>query len=249
MRKKQATRPCPAVATPQKGASPETMNTTALSGKSRAICDEIERRLVRGRYLFGDEILANDLVREFGASRAPVMAAMSYLRAEGYLIITPQVGCRVISPTTSEIEDFFFVFGRVEGAMAAMAAERHDDSEAKLLRATQQQIAQFTPKKNESINETFVALVADFHRQLHAMSHSKYEAERASKYLRMSEFFLFNSNVMNVKGGRQLAVADKERAGIVEAIAARDAALASQLMEAHVRGKPRRAGLRDSQVA
>jgi len=103
------------------------MKISALSGKTRIICDEIERRLVRGHYRFGDEILANDLVREFGASRAPVMSAMNYLRAEGYLVITPQVGCRVISPTPAEIEDFFFVYGRVEGAFAAMAADRYED--------------------------------------------------------------------------------------------------------------------------
>lgn len=219
------------------------MTTTALSGKSRTICDEIEKRLVHGHYRFGEEILANDLVKEFGASRAPVMSAMSYLRAEGYLVITPQVGCRVISPTTSEIEDFVFVFGRVEGAMAAMAAERHDDNEIKLLRATQQRIRQITPKKGETISLSFVDLVGDFHRQIHGMTHSKYEIERAAKYLRMSEFFLFNSNAMKVPQGVSLTIADKQRAGIIEAIAARDAALASKLMEEHVRGRPQRAGL------
>jgi DNA-binding GntR family transcriptional regulator len=224
------------------------MKTKALSGKTGTICDEIERRLVRGIYRFGEEILANDLVKEFGASRAPVMSAMSYLRAEGYLVITPQVGCKVISPTPSEIEDFFFVFGRIEGAMAAMAAERHELHELKSLRATQQQIRQLTPKKGESINEPFVDRVAAFHRQIYSMSHSKYEAQRASKNLRMSEFFLFNSNAMNIPGGPPMAVADKERAEIVEAIADRDAAAASRLMEQHVRGKPRRAGVHASPV-
>ncbi|WP_321390269.1 GntR family transcriptional regulator [Emcibacter sp.] len=217
------------------------LHTSALSGKTRAICEEIEKRLVRGFYRFGDEILANDLVKEFGASRAPVMAAMNYLRAEGYLIITPQVGCKVISPTPSEIKDFFFVFGRVEGAFAAMAAERHDEKGLGMLRLLQQQIQLHTPKKGETINETFVDLVADFHQQIYQLSHSRFEAERATKYFRMSEFFLFNSNSMNIPGGEPLEKADKERAAIVEAIAAGDADTASKLMEEHVRGKPQRA--------
>lgn len=219
------------------------MKTTALYGKSRVICDEIEKRLVRGYYHFGDEILANDLVKEFGASRAPVMSAMNYLRAEGYLVITPQVGCKVVSPTPSEIEDFFFVYGRVEGALAAMAAERHEDDELEELRSIQLRIKKLTPKKGEVVTEAFIELVAKFHRHLHTMAHSKYESERASKYLRMSEFFLFNSNAMNVPGGPPLAVSDKQRAAIIEALAERDAEEASQLMEEHVRGKPRRAGL------
>jgi DNA-binding GntR family transcriptional regulator len=214
---------------------------TALSGKAGAICNEVEKRLARGFYNFGDEILANDLVKEFGTSRAPVMAALNYLRGEGYLIITPQVGCKVISPTLSEIDDFFYVYGRVEGAIAAMAAERHTDDELKLLRVTQQHIKQLSPKSGELISDTLVDLVAEFHRQIHNMSHSRYEAEQASKYWRMSEFFLFNGNRMHVQGSTALAMGDKERAAIVEAIAIRDAEAASRLMEEHMRGKPHRA--------
>ena len=214
-----------------------------LSGKSGAICSEIERRLVRGAYKFGDEILANDLVNEFGASRAPVMAALNYLRAEGYLIITPQVGCRVIAPTRQEIDDFFFIAGHVEGAIAVLAAERHSQQELEFLRLTQQRIAQVSPKKGEMVSTTFVELVAEFHQQLHQMSHSKYEAERASRYWRMSEFFLFNGNMQQIGGGEGFVFADAQRAAIVEAMAQRDGEKACKLMEEHVRGKPARAGV------
>jgi GntR family transcriptional regulator, vanillate catabolism transcriptional regulator len=221
----------------------DEVKTRGLSGKSGAICSEIERRLVRGFYKFGDEILANDLVNEFGASRAPVMAALNYLRAEGYLIITPQVGCRVIAPTPQEIDDFFFIAGHVEGAIAVLAAERHTAHEVELLRHTQQRIALVSPRKGEMVSTAFVELVAEFHQQLHQMSHSKYEAERASRYWRMSEFFLFNGNMLQIDGGEGFVVADAQRAAIVEAIAARDTAKVSKLMEAHVRGKPARAGV------
>ena len=217
---------------------------SGLSGKTGEICDQIERRLAEGYYRFGEEILASDLVKEFGASRAPVTAALNYLRAEGYLVITPQVGCKVISPSLSEIEDFFLVYGRTEGAMAALAAERHFAEELKTLQDTQKQIRRVTPKKNEKISRTFADLVADFHHQVHAMAHSDFEAMRAGRYWRMSEFFLFNGHHLNVPGGTSLAVADKQRAEIVDAIAARDAALACQLMEQHMQGKPQRAGSR-----
>lgn len=219
--------------------------TRGLSGKSGAICSEIEHRLVTGVYKFGDEILANDLVTEFGASRAPVMAALNYLRAEGYLIITPQVGCRVIAPTLEEIDDFFFIAGHVEGAIAALAALRHTPHELEFLRITQQRIAQVSPKKGEMVGTLFVELVAEFHQQVHQMSHSKYEAERASRFWRMSEFFLFNGNQLQIGGGEGFVVADAQRAAIVEALAERDAAKVTRLMEEHVRGKPARAGIGD----
>lgn len=216
-------------------------NTSALSGKAGIICSEIEKRLSRGHYQFGEEILANDLVREFNASRAPVMAALNYLRAEGYLIITPQVGCKVISPTLSEIEDFFFLCGKVEGALAALAAERHSDEEIQTLRTIHEQIRQITPRKGDMITEHFVNLVAQFHQQIHGMSHSRFIAERASKNWKISEFFLFNGNSMQVAGGNILKVGVQQRGEIVAAIAARDPGLAARLMEEHMIGKPERA--------
>lgn len=215
----------------------------ALPGKTGVICDLIERRLAEGYYGFGEEIYTQDLVKELEASRAPVTAALNYLRATGYLIITPQVGCRVISPTKAEIQDFFTVYGRVEGVMAGFAAERHHDAELHVLRDIQRRISRKTPKKNSTVSRDFVGLVAEFHAQIHNMAHSEMEAKRAASYWRMSEFFLFNANRMQISGRLALDVADKERAAIVEAISERDVQQATELMEKHMHGKPARVGL------
>ena len=127
---------------------------SALSGKTGVICDQIERRLASGHYRFGEEIYTQDLVKEFDASRAPVTAALNFLRASGYLIITPQVGCRVISPTLSDIQDFFAVYGGVEGTMAGFAALRHHSDELAQLSDIQKQIQRNTPGKGEKITKT-----------------------------------------------------------------------------------------------
>lgn len=214
-----------------------TAENKALSGKTGAICDEIEARLLRGQYRFGQEIFVNDLVKEFGASRAPVMAALNYLRAEGYLTITPQVGCKVISPTLSEIEDFVFTFSRVEGAIASMAAKRHYANEIALLDETQQKIRRIAPKKGQQITQPYVDLIADFHRQIHDMCHSQFAGDRATRNWRVLDFFLFNGSFGTIQGGVSLALADRQRAEIVEAIARRDSAAAGRLMEKHMRDK------------
>jgi DNA-binding GntR family transcriptional regulator len=217
---------------------------SALSGKTGVICDQIERRLASGHYGFGEEIYTQDLVKEFGASRAPVTAALSFLRASGYLIITPQVGCRVISPTVSDIQDFFAVYGRVEGTMAGFAALRHHGNELEGLRDIQKQIQRNTPGKGEKISNNFVNLVADFHARIHSMAHSEMEARRADSYWRMSEFYLFNGTRMRPSGEISLAVSDRQRAAIVNAIEVRDEDLARSLMEEHMLGKPGRVGAR-----
>jgi DNA-binding GntR family transcriptional regulator len=63
--------------------------------------------------------------------------------------------------------------------------------------------------------------------------------ERAASYWRMHEFLLFNGTISDLKG---LRTANRERAQIVQAIVAHDSERAAQLMETHVRGKPKRTG-------
>ena len=57
-----------------------------------------------------------------------------------------------------------------------------------------------------------------------------------------------NARLKLVGQANALALFQHERAVIVEAIAARDAEKAGKLMEAHVRGKPARAGVIGYQV-
>ncbi len=216
-------------------------NMTALGGKAGYICEELEYRLARGNYLFGESISTVELVEEFNASRAPVMTALNHLRSAGFLVITPQVGCRVVSPTTQEIEDFFHLFGKAEGFMAGLAAERHEDGECDALRDISKRIKKATPKKkNEQVSDEFLDLVASFHSTIRSMARSPMEARRVSSQWRMSEFLLFNGRTSNVY--INLAQANKERNEVVAAIENRDVDAAEQAMEAHVRGKPLRTG-------
>lgn len=128
--------------------------------------------------------------------------------------------------------------------MAGFAALRHHDDELASLREIQKQVQRNTPKKGEKISQTFANLVAEFHSKIHSMAHSEMEARRADSYWRMSEFYLFNGTRMRPGGKLPLAIADRQRAAIVEAIAARDETQARRLMEEHMQGKPERVGAR-----
>ncbi len=211
-----------------------------LTGKAGAICNEIEKRLSDGHYKFGDEISSSALVEEFQASRAPVATALNHLRAAGYLIVTPQVGCKVISPALSDIEDFFFVFGRAAGAMAYLAAERHERREVEALWEVNAEIKKATPKKGEKLTRVFLDLVSEFHATINSMAHSEFEARHVGSYWRLSEFYLFNLTPMNLHSG--LATANKQREEIVAAIELRESEKVELLMADHIRGKPKRVG-------
>ena len=60
--------------------------------KQNEIYDVLVQRLVAARYSFGERILVRELGTEFGVSRQPVMTALNWLAADGFVRIIPQVG-------------------------------------------------------------------------------------------------------------------------------------------------------------
>lgn len=210
-------------------------------GKTGEVVRELETRLSRGHYRFGDAINTNSLIDEFGASRAPVATALNYLRSQGYLIVTPQVGCEVVSPSQRDVEDFFVLFSSVESVVAEIATPRVSSEDLLALRQTIEVIKAATPKKGESLSERFLSGITEFHQIIRSAAGSSLVAQKSASYWRFHEFLLFNGKVNQLYRG--LTNANKERMQIVSAMAAGEATSVGQLMKEHVLGKPIRAGI------
>lgn len=212
----------------------------APSGKAGEIAAELERRLMVGRYRFGEALSIGQLAQQFDASRQPVGMAISYLRTMGYVDVIPQVGCRVVSPAPAEITDFFSVMGKMEGAVAAFAALRHEAREAEVL---QMIAAREPPGVLESHEERLVYIrnLQDYHQQIWLMARSPTLESRVGQLRQLSIFYLWQgAGKLAPLAARQLI---SERVEIAGAIAAGDAAKAERLMETHIAHKPRVSGL------
>ena len=78
------------------------------------------------------EVISTDSVgRALGVSRAPVTDAVKRLTAEGFFVVMPQVGCRVVLPETQEVADFYELFALNEAYVTRLAAERRSPAEAR----------------------------------------------------------------------------------------------------------------------
>src|SRR5882757_4484587 len=105
--------------------------------KQGEIYELLVRRLVNARYAFGERILVRELVAEFGVSRQPIMSALNWLAADGFVRIVPQVGCQVINPDRNAVADFYLMFQRMEGLLSELAAARRTDQQLANLRLQQ----------------------------------------------------------------------------------------------------------------
>lgn len=82
------------------------------------------QQLLEGDLKPGDRLSVMDISAQLQCSRVPVMEALKRLDAEGFVEITPQVGCRVARPNAAEVQDFFELFAAVEGCVTGLAAAR-----------------------------------------------------------------------------------------------------------------------------
>lgn len=207
------------------------------TGKTARVKAALQERFSSGTYRFGQKLVVLDVAREFGVSRQPVMAALTELKGDGFLVITPQVGCVAASPSKQEIGDFFSVFAKMEGRMACLAAQRCSEQEIGHLRALHQEMEALAVNPGHQNLEG----VNLFHRLIRQMAATPVMAARVGKFWFMANYILRNGT-RDYTASVQ-AIGRDERTAIVQAISSRDGPLAERLMELHVLGKPHRVQL------
>jgi DNA-binding GntR family transcriptional regulator len=72
---------------------------------TQIVFEKILRAIVYGSFDLGEPLSENDLARALGVSKAPIRESLNELRLEGLVIVIPQSGSYVFSPTSEQIEE------------------------------------------------------------------------------------------------------------------------------------------------
>jgi DNA-binding GntR family transcriptional regulator len=217
------------------------VNQPALPARSgqrlaQLVLDELKERLLDGRYPAGSRISIEEVRAEFGVSKQPVMDAMRRLQSIGIVEIVPQSGCRVATHSVQEVRDFFNLFARFEGEIAAAAAARRTDAQLVELNAAWQRIEELEASPDaHTRSQGYRFLNRELHLVIHQMAHSQVMAELSERMWDMSDFFI------NTVGNAQpLADAVRDRNHdhdvIRGAIKSRNVEVARVAMESHIVG-------------
>jgi DNA-binding GntR family transcriptional regulator len=201
---------------------------------SHVVLDELKERLLSGRYPIGSRISIEDVKTEFGVSKQPVMDAMRRLEATGIVQIVPQSGCRVASYTSREIKDFFNLFGRFEGEIAAAAAIRRTDAQLGELDEVWQHIADLEALPDPAARSRGYRFQnRDFHLVIHGMAHSRVMADLSERMWDLSDFFI---NTIGGVGRLSESVHDRNHDHdlIRSAIRTHNPDVARAAMESHI---------------
>jgi DNA-binding GntR family transcriptional regulator len=92
---------------------------------SQKVMLRLRQAIIEGELKLGEVIAEEKLAQSFGVSRTPVREAMSLLQSQGLVVVRPQVGSFVFTPSAADIEEIC-TFRIIIEPKAAELAYRHD---------------------------------------------------------------------------------------------------------------------------
>jgi DNA-binding GntR family transcriptional regulator len=189
------------------------------------VAQEIRAAILSGHFKPGDRLVEDRLAAEFGVSRNPIREAIRTLASEGLIEVHARRGAVVASPSAEEAEELIEVRATLEGANARLAARRRDE---RILARLNDILARGT----EAIAAGRVAelphLNDAFHTHLAEAGHNRVLAD-LMRTLRDRTAPLFRGYGLDFARDTWA-----EHAGILRAVIAGDAELASLLAYRHV---------------
>jgi len=204
--------------------------TTTLSQPSKTLADSVSARLteeiVTGTRLPGARLDENTIAQHFQVSRTPVREALRQLTASGLVEWRPRQGTVVATISAHQMVAMFEIMAEYEGIAGRFAARRMTEEERRNLKEHHKRCKPHVLSKDR---ESYQRLNRPFHIAIYEGSHNSYLCAQATAlYDRLAPYRTYELH----RPGELMRVF-QEHGAIVDAINARDGALAYQLLKDH----------------
>lgn len=192
--------------------------------------EEIYERILNGimecRLLPGARLIEERLVELTGSSRARIRQVLSRLALEGVVIITPNKGACIASPSIEEAKELFSLRRMIEPQMVYDLAQSISTSDLNTLK---QHIKKEHGARHQRDSRLIIKLSGEFHILLAEMSHSP----RLLRLVR--ELVSFNCLIITLYDRPNVgACAEKEHALLLDALSKGEGETAKRLMLEHL---------------
>ncbi|KGB82699.1 hypothetical protein JT55_06315 [Rhodovulum sp. NI22] len=203
-------------------------------GLAEHVYSHIKELLLDGKFDHGESIPVERITEELSVSRQPVMDALKRLSIEGFLVILPQIGCRIREYEPNEITDFFLLFAEGEALIAELAAKRSDAADIAKLSAISFQIGELrgADLSVTQLNQNYRVLNRKLHFEMRQAARSAPIAEVVENLGDRSDFFVAAS-ARPIFSDR-LESAHEEHEAILDAIRKGDPDRARAVMKQHI---------------
>jgi DNA-binding GntR family transcriptional regulator len=193
----------------------------------------ILRMIFQNQVRPGDYLLETTISEDLGLSRTPVSHALGRLLAEGFLEKRSKRGYIVPFPSPEDARHVFSVRQALEGQAAAEAAAAIRPEDFGILDRYLQDSEESVRQENK---ENFSTTNEAFHLGIARLSGNPYLERYVRQMFWRSNLYIFFFDGFYRTPGNSVPIqkTPEQHRSIVEAIKAKDAALASRLMRAHI---------------
>lgn len=187
----------------------------------------LEDLILRGSLRPGEHLVETDLAKRLGVSRGPVREALYLLERDGWVDLRPRYGAFVRETTLEEVEDFFHVRRINEIDAVRLAADRITPAAADDLQVLVNEVLELAD--GDQVGEDFLRMNARLHHTLSKAGGNRALNELLETLWKRTKWYF--APVVPANRGLD---AWREHAAMAEAIIAKDADRAAEVMASHI---------------
>jgi len=196
---------------------------TDTDRRAEAVYRQLRWDIVHGVLRPNETLVETELAERLSVSRTPIRECLQRLAADG-LIVLRRRRWQVYEHTPDQIREIYETRACLEGFAARLACERGTDEQlAAIAAARDAATAPTSPGDRVGVNDTF-----------HDLVNAAAGNERLRDLIDRNRLYHFNHRVAALYTPDDLAESSRQHAAIIDAVLARDADTAEQLVRTHV---------------
>lgn len=193
------------------------------------VYQELRHRIITKQLKPGQRLPEVNIAVQMGVSRTPVREALRRLASEGLVLIIPNSGARLASPTRREMEDTYAVREQLECIAVSIAATRISDRN---LRRLDDAILEEEKAFEEKNLELYLEVNENFHRIIAESSGNRVLAEYVENILaRTNAYIVFYDPFYDIENNPSIS----QHKVIAQALKEKDREKAVDLMREHLK--------------
>ncbi|MGZ5040209.1 MAG: phosphonate utilization associated transcriptional regulator [Usitatibacter sp.] len=188
---------------------------------------ELERRILAGELAPGDKLTEEEIAGNLNVSRGPVREAFRALESAGLVRTEKNRGVFVREVSVDDADEIYEVRAGLDALIGRLAAQRIKAPEVAELRELMKRMQKAARARSVA---DYYPLNVRFHDRLAELTRNR---TLLAHYRRLvNELHLYRRETL-ARGADSFPISTREHSRIVEALAAKDAELASRLMYEH----------------
>ncbi|WP_342642659.1 GntR family transcriptional regulator [Rhodoligotrophos ferricapiens] len=190
---------------------------------------QIRQRIIEGRFVAGQRLIARDLSEDLGISRGPIREAFRRLAADGLVELTPNRGATIRQLSRKQVKNLFQIRENLEGLAARLAAEHIDMGDNR--RIFSEVWEKVRPRDEPLPWHVFIHQNRLYHGTIVSISGNEQLCELISNLQLPIMMYQIGSAMLPANA----AVSHEDHVRVAEAILAGDPEAAEQAMRRHLR--------------